>query len=240
MGDLFEREQDVLESAQAYANEARQQGYCNLDDFCRLTAEYGRLLRHMRRITKISDRSAQKLNYSRLDLLGQVHLDSLTGVHNRRFMEEELARVLSIMARAELSCISVIMIDIDFFKNFNDTYGHAAGDRCLRAVAQALKACIQREGDFVARYGGEEFAAVLPGTTDKGAVILADRMLKTVSQLRIPHAKGVDIGYVTISLGVTTVGSERRIKSEELVKRVDEALYMSKSSGRNRYTYMEL
>jgi len=128
------------------------------------------------------------------------------------------------------------MIDIDYFKKYNDTYGHDAGDVCLRAVADTLSKCITREEDFVARYGGEEFIVVLPNTDMNGAQTVAEKMLERVRRCNIPHRASDIASYVTISIGGTTDVLNNLQHGSNYIKAADKALYESKKNGRNRYT----
>jgi len=168
------------------------------------------------------------------DLFIVGHFDALTGIYNRRYMETTLAQIIAVQSRAD-SSLGLLMMDIDNFKKYNDTYGHAAGDECLKAVAGALESVVRREGDFVARYGGEEFIAALPNTDPAGAVLVAESILKAVIDLKIPHEKNTG-GIVTISIGVVTDKCSDGKTWSDFVKMADEALYVSKDKGRNRYT----
>jgi len=126
-----------------------------------------------------------------------------------------------------------VMIDIDYFKNFNDTRGHQAGDDCLKRVAKALANSVKRPMDVVARYGGEEFAAILPKTDRDGAVFVAETMRDNIESLNISHPNSPVAGYVTISLGSATVLPDNRSDSDILVKAADDALFQAKREGRN-------
>lgn len=172
------------------------------------------------------------------DLFVKGHQDGLTGIYNRRYLETTLDKIITTLFRTE-SCLSILLLDIDYFKKYNDTYGHSRGDDCLKIVAQALNKVITRKGDFIARYGGEEFAVVLPGTDNTGANIIANKMLKTVQELKIPHEKSVN-GIVTISIGVTTGFRIHTQSWNNYFKKADEALYMSKNNGRNQITSLAL
>jgi diguanylate cyclase (GGDEF)-like protein len=134
--------------------------------------------------------------------------------------------------------LSLMMVDIDFFKNYNDTYGHCTGDNCLISIAAALTKNMAREGDFVARYGGEEFAVVMPNTGEDGARFLADKLLESIRKLAILHENSNVAHFVTISIGVTTGSVRYTQKAMDYVNTADKALYMSKQSGRNRYTFI--
>jgi len=173
------------------------------------------------------------------DLFIKGHYDGLTGVYNRRYMEMNLQRIMATLSRTD-SCLSVIMLDVDFFKKYNDTYGHGMGDDCLRDIAQALNKIVIRRGDFLARYGGEEFIAILPNTKEAGALHLAEKMLSAVRQLEIPHEKN-ESGFVTLSIGITTGYSVQSFGGgNAFVKKADEALYQSKQNGRNQSTFLAL
>ncbi|MCL2627160.1 MAG: diguanylate cyclase [Oscillospiraceae bacterium] len=169
------------------------------------------------------------------DLFIVGHYDPLTGIYNRRYMETTLTHVISSLSRAGAG-LSLLMLDLDNFKKYNDTYGHAAGDECLKSVSGALESVVKREGDFVARYGGEEFIVALPNTDKDGAVMVADAILKAVRELKILHEKN-EAGIVTISVGVATHECTDNLTWNDFVKMADEALYESKENGRDRYTF---
>jgi diguanylate cyclase (GGDEF)-like protein len=131
-----------------------------------------------------------------------------------------------------------MMLDIDYFKRYNDTYGHNMGDDCLKAVAKALSET-GRADDYVIRYGGEEFIVLLPNTDEAGAGKIAVRLLKSVSSLEIPHINSDIADYVTVSIGATTVSVKLNHQYMHYIERADEALYMSKDTGRNKYTHLK-
>jgi diguanylate cyclase (GGDEF)-like protein len=126
------------------------------------------------------------------------------------------------------------MLDIDYFKAFNDTYGHLKGDDCLKTVAATLKKTLKRPGDFSARYGGEEFAVVLPNTDDVGAGIVAEELRASIERAGIAHINSLCADYVTVSLGAVTRFSEQAETPDDLILAADRALYRSKHEGRNR------
>ena len=175
----------------------------------------------------------------RLNLLSKVHYDPLTGIYNRRYLDENLDYVMKLLSRTE-GYISIFMIDIDFFKNYNDTYGHKQGDECLKAVAKALSDSITREGDYVARFGGEEFTAVLSNTDEDGAKLIAEKMLNNIRELKLLHEKSEAAEYITVSIGITTGAILHTQSADDYIKQADKALYISKHSGRNRYTYLDI
>jgi diguanylate cyclase (GGDEF)-like protein len=161
--------------------------------------------------------------------------DALTGVANRRSFNDALDNEWRRCARAHAP-LSVIMIDIDHFKLYNDAYGHQAGDICLRQVANAMVRCAGRTPDLLARYGGEEFVILLPQASEEGAETVAQRILSAVRELAIPHRMSSAANIVTVSLGVATiVPSEGNCDADTLVRAADSALYQAKKDGRNRY-----
>ena len=167
----------------------------------------------------------------------EIYYDALTGIYNRRYFDENLERIIKSISRSNGN-LSLLMVDIDFFKNYNDTYGHSAGDNCLIKITAALSETVARKDDFVARYGGEEFVVVLPHTGEHGAQFVADKLLESVRKLGIPHEKSDAAPMVTISIGGTASSVINTQKAVEYIKTADKALYMSKQNGRNRYTYM--
>ncbi len=161
-----------------------------------------------------------------------VTVDALTGVSNRRHFDRELERELRRSRRDERP-LSLVFLDLDEFKKFNDTYGHARGDDVLRSVARTLNETFRRAGDFVARYGGEEFAIVLPGLDARRAALYAERLRRRIWQEAIPFDAAAK-GRVTISAGVATVNPPTVATADELLRAADQALYRAKCLGRNQ------
>jgi diguanylate cyclase (GGDEF)-like protein len=157
-------------------------------------------------------------------------LDELTGIPNRRAFDQTLEERTREAAR-EGRPLSVLMIDIDHFKTFNDTLGHPEGDVALRSVARLLAGALRRPADFIARYGGEEFVAILPGTDREGAQVVARRMNRAVYDAQLEHMNGID-SRVTVSIGVATRAHEQ---VQAVVLHADRALYSAKHAGRNRF-----
>jgi diguanylate cyclase (GGDEF)-like protein len=180
------------------------------------------------------DATRQELQLANEQLRRLVGIDALTGIPNRRHFDESLARELERAAR-ERRPVSLILADIDGFKRYNDAYGHAAGDRTLREVAQALSTSFRRGSDLAARYGGEEFAVILPGVDQKHGSLFAERLRRIVWRLALPHAGAPAGERVTISLGVATVLPDHGAGSQELIVAADAALYRAKFLGRNRH-----
>jgi len=234
--DLFEREQQAYNEASDHLKEIQDGAPCCAQKFARLTERYGKMLKQFRSFTRLSDKTAGNLNTHKIDLHDQSRRDALTGIYNRRFMEEALERCVKILADSN-GMLSVLMVDVDFFKRYNDTYGHGMGDVCLKSVADALVGGLRGgDGSFVARYGGEEFIVVLSATDANAARSIAERLLERVRGLRIPHAKSDAASFVTISIGIAASVVDGNSDANEYIKRADEALYLAKESGRNRCT----
>lgn len=161
------------------------------------------------------------------------YLDGLTHIFNRRGFDRAITSEWNRMLR-DGNTLAFMMIDLDFFKNFNDQYGHQAGDDCLKNIASLLEEELYRPADIVARYGGEEFAVVLPGTDRTGAMLVAERLVETVIAMKIPHAESAVSDWVTISVGVATSNDNSSNNIEKLIKSADGALYDAKTGGRNR------
>lgn len=179
------------------------------------------------------ERSQQELAIANRNLQKLSAIDSLTGIANRRSFDETLRMEWKRALRSG-EPLSLIMLDIDFFKLYNDHYGHQGGDACLQRVATGLSRIMQRETDFLARYGGEEFAAVLSNTDLDGAVKVAGEMHQAVKSLQLEHAKSKVSTIVTISMGVSAVVPQLGNEPEILVAAADQALYKAKEEGRNR------
>lgn len=162
-----------------------------------------------------------------------VAVDGLTGIANRRQFDRALERELR-RTRREQQPLSLIFLDLDEFKRFNDTYGHARGDDVLRQVAQTLDETFRRGGDLVARYGGEEFAVVLPGVDGRRASLYAERLRRRIWRLSIPYDASQVTDRVTISAGVATVGAELIASPDQILLVADRALYRAKCLGKNR------
>jgi len=174
-----------------------------------------------------------KLNKSNTKLKAFSYQDSLTHIANRRLFDAVLKREWA-AARRHKSSLSLLMIDIDHFKEYNDGYGHQAGDYCLSRIADCLNTVVKRNTDLVARYGGEEFVILLPQTEMEQALKIANACHQAVQKMHIPHDYADVADIVTVSIGVASVYPDRKIKLEALVEIADAAMYHAKHEGRNR------
>lgn len=166
-----------------------------------------------------------------LEMLASI--DGLTEIPNRRYLDENLSREWR-RSKRSVTPLSVLLMDIDHFKRYNDCYGHRAGDECLKNVAQALAAQCERGSDFIARYGGEEFAAVLPGIDKHEAMEFANKLRNAVNALNIEHKASLNADHITISIGIATTQSGKVYAEQALLEEADLGLYAAKDAGRDR------
>lgn len=188
----------------------------------------------LRYLTRKVQEQAIALQNMNAELHRLANLDGLTEVANRRrfdqYLEEEWRR-----SAREQHYLSLILCDIDYFKFYNDFYGHQAGDTCLKTVAKAIEDSLKRPTDLVARYGGEEFAVILPNTPPHGAISIVERIQEQILQLQIPHEKSGVSSFITLSLGISTQIPSLELSPSSLITFADKALYSAKRKGRNSY-----
>ena len=174
-----------------------------------------------------------KLEELNMQLLKWANLDGLTGLANRRHFNERFADEW-LRAMRNRRPLTLIMFDVDWFKQYNDKFGHLEGDECLKRIAGSTQKVVCRPSDTVARYGGEEFIVLLPETDSSGATLVAEKIRIEIENLQMPNPDSTVIPFITISLGVTTVIPEVKADPNIYIKLVDEALYRAKNAGRNR------
>jgi diguanylate cyclase (GGDEF)-like protein len=192
-------------------------------------------VRNLVRQSQLIKNQLNELQQANQNLQLLANLDSLTKLSNRRGFDDYIQREWDRMRRIKAP-LSLIMCDVDFFKNYNDRYLHPNGDRCLIQVAMSIRNTVRRSGDLVARYGGEEFAIVLPNTDALGAVSVAENIRSAVKGLQITHEASSVCPHVTISVGVSTIIPNHENDFQALVNAADRALYQAKSQGRDRVT----
>lgn len=185
-------------------------------------------------VLNIIIRKDEKLSKANTQLELLSNTDKITNIANRRSFDLSLTQQWKLMQRAKTP-ISLILCDIDYFKLYNDTYGHQAGDNCLALVAQAIADSTKRPSDLVARYGGEEFAVILPDTDNEGAVKIAKQIQANIYNLNIEHSASTILSVVTISMGITTHIVKDGDSTDLFIERADKLLYKAKSEGRNCY-----
>lgn len=188
-------------------------------------------------LARVRNHLAMKRKTDLLESL--VSLDGLTGIPNRRKFDELLDYEWRRAVRSSRP-LSIVMMDIDHFKQFNDHYGHGAGDDCLLKVANCLMSCVKRPGDLIARYGGEEFVALLPLTDAEGAQAVSSGFVAAISALKLPHLYSETADHVTISAGCAVVVPDQLLSKQSLLQKADEMLYHAKSQGRNRVSVSDI
>jgi len=205
----------------------------NLDDWNPdfLTEAINLRLTKQELVTSLTNTNKQQeaLN-KRLEAISTV--DGLTNLANRRYFDDALQRELLRAQRAKTP-ISLILLDIDFFKQYNDEYGHLAGDNCLRLISTVLQENVKRPGDMAARYGGEEFCIIMPDTDQRGVMKLAEQIKQDVESLNIPHNKSRITNHVTVSMGIASMVPGLQVTTNTLINAADKALYTAKKDGRN-------
>jgi diguanylate cyclase (GGDEF)-like protein/PAS domain S-box-containing protein len=204
-------------------------------DYAPIVEEGGRVSGHL---WKFQDVTVMKSNEKKLQEANTVlkrltGIDGLTGIANRRSLDEQLQFEWEACLRGRKP-VTVLLLDVDDFKRYNDSYGHLRGDACLTRIAETLESCVKKPNDFVARYGGEEFAALLPDTTIEGGAKVAERMRHAVRELRMEHERSRHEAFVTISVGIGTVVPSAESSLKDVLEQADRALYAAKSKGRNR------
>jgi two-component system, chemotaxis family, response regulator WspR len=177
--------------------------------------------------------SQQQLLETNLELRRLTNSDGLTGLANRRYFDGYLGAEWKRALRERLD-LSLLMIDVDHFKSYNDAYGHMAGDEVLKKVASTIASCCDRSTDLPARFGGEEFAVVLPGTPAGGVRLIAEKIRRSIEALRIPHRDSGTSEWLTVSVGMATLMPERLDSFTQLIDAADRGLYEAKRHGRNR------
>lgn len=237
IGELLQQMRDGNETSPlAYRCRKRDGSYLWLESTARLLRKEGdgEPYGFVHVLRDISDRKAAEEQmqraYETVEKLAL--LDGLTGVANRRLLDQTLTREWISSKRDKLP-LSVLLIDVDLFKSYNDFYGHLEGDECLRQVAQKIQAVLRRPLDMLARYGGEEFVGVLPNTSEEGAEAIAEQIRKVIEGCAMTHSRS-PFGIVTISIGCATQVPSDASSISRLLKEADTALYQAKTTGRNR------
>jgi diguanylate cyclase (GGDEF)-like protein/PAS domain S-box-containing protein len=208
--------------------------HCEITFECINHAEKSIVLAFIYDLSKI-----KKLESELVTLKDKIYECPLTDIYNRRFFDERANHIVKSLEHTN-DQLSLLMLDIDQFKKFNDGYGHQMGDECLKAVAQILSKSISRTGGFVARYGGEEFVIVLPLTDAEGACFVAERIIRTMRKAYIPHEYSCVANHITLSIGVTSGTVESSLTRDDFVKVADDMLRLAENSGRNRYIFREM
>lgn len=232
-GNVEEREEELInESGRRYFLSIKfpiKNGDNNIIGVCGLSTDITERKRHEVEIKEMAEQLEIERNYAQAEAI----TDGLTGLYNRRYFDNILRKEFYRLKRTG-EPLSLIMIDIDYFKNYNDTYGHLEGDNCLKLVSTSIRKKVTRTTDIVARYGGEEFVVVLPMTNETGALKIAENIRQEVENLNLPNSSSKISDVLTISLGVTTALRMIAESPNQIIHLADDALYKAKENGRNR------
>ncbi len=191
------------------------------------------IAKHQEKLEVLVDERTDALNKANKQLEQMAHRDGLTGIYNHRYLKQALEHEMCRAVRYTRP-LSLILCDVDFFKIYNDTYGHVAGDNCLREIANIISTTFNRAADIVGRYGGEEFAIILPDLSDEEVKMLAEGLRKAVWHKNIPYNSSPIADRVTISVGVATIQSDKLFEIASMIEAADRALYDAKQNGRNK------
>lgn len=233
MATIFFQEEEVLKKSREVLNSGQIETENDKLLYEQLVQEYDNLLYQMKRVVKMSDMIGGKLNsdYHAVNEISKT--DYLTNVYNRRFFDDLLLREW-VKANQTGQILSVLMIDVDCFKLYNDNYGHIEGDKALQNIAQAIKDSLDEKQSIVARYGGEEFIVLLIDTNLSEAKLLGDKIRQNVEQLHIVHQGATEYDVITISTGIAANENEKIQSYQALVNCADMALYEAKRHGKNK------
>ena len=234
MEDLFDNERRVVDEAEKLIHSERFDSSEDQRRYSELLQEYKRMLRQMKMMVKMSDIMQSKLNSMTGELEKLSQIDGLTGLYNRRYFNEVYLREWGKAVESQ-NPLGVLMIDIDHFKKYNDTYGHLEGDRCLQEVAASIKNTTIITDSFVARFGGEEFVVLLFNPDREDCKSMAEKIIENVDSLNIAAGIGALGSTVTVSIGVGFQIPQKNEKSEKLIDDADQALYRAKNEGRHGF-----
>lgn len=232
MDNIFNIEEKVVYDAEELLKTNAFQLATDADNYKNLLEEYKKLLKQVTRMVKMSDLMHSELKGLSYKLEVMSNIDVLTNLYNRRFFNEMYQKEWYSAVRSKVS-LAIIMIDIDYFKKYNDTYGHIQGDKCLKAVAEAIQKAAKRPRDIVVRFGGEEFVILLPESDIDSAAHVASDVLSNVDELCLPHTASKLYGKVSVSIGIAAAIPAKDDVPDLLLHMMDEALYRAKGDGRN-------
>jgi ammonium transporter, Amt family len=230
---------DVEDALLELAHEMQRQEHDNSFDKSLkvdMTSEVGSIALAYNKVVGNLNNKISDLTELKKILSEQATVDVLTGLYNRRYFDDQYTKEWRLAFRSQQP-VSLLMIDIDYFKNYNDCYGHHAGDECLKHVAAVISASLSRPTDFAVRYGGEEFVIVLPNTDVGGAAVVAETIHEELRERKIQHKESRVSGYLTLSIGVAWAIPVAALNESDLLFEADKALYEAKEGGRNRVAY---
>lgn len=232
MGSIFIKESQVIINAEKVLASGEFKEKNAIEKYSELLEEYRALFKQITKMDKMSGMMQLELKNLSENLELASRIDALTGIYNPSFFDEMYEKEWKNSFRTKLP-ISAIMIDIDYFKKYNDTYGHIKGDECLKLVAYEIQKLANRPRDIVSRFGGEEFIILLPETEIDGAISVANLILESIHNLKIDHSGSPYNEMLTVSLGVASVIPSNKITKDEFLTMIHSALYKAKDAGRN-------
>ena len=233
MNSIFVKEEEVIKNSVLILESNIIENEKDKELYSDLVKEYKELLEQMKRMVKVSDIIENKLNCVRLSIEEISKIDFLTNIYNRRYFNEAIIDEWK-NCKKNREYLSVIMIDVDKFKAYNDTYGHIKGDKCLQSISAVIKDTIQESKNIVSRYGGEEFIVLIPNKDLDKAKYIAENIRENIEKLGILHEGSKEYRIVTVSIGIAANIPNGKLSPEKLINMADEALYRAKSSGRNK------
>lgn len=232
MDNIFSKEEEIISNAEKLISLKQFSSIEDEINYTNLLNEYKDLLKQMMKVVKMADITQLDLKTisDNLEIISQI--DVLTELYNRRYFNEAYDREWknSILLQTP---ISLVMIDIDYFKKYNDTYGHLKGDECLATVAKQIGKSARKTRDVVSRFGGEEFIIILPETDINGAALIAKSLIKDIQNLNIAHKSSPISEKVTLSIGLASMIPNENMDMDVFLKMADDALYEAKNDGRN-------
>lgn len=234
MDNIFSNEEKVVSEAEELLRLNDFTMPIDADKYRNLLEEYKKLLKQIMRMVKMSDMMHSELKGLSYKLEIMSNMDALTELFNRRFFNDIFQKEWYSAIRSKVS-LAIVMIDVDYFKKYNDTYGHIQGDKCLKAIAEAIQKAAKRPRDIVVRYGGEEFVILLPESDINSAIHVASNVLHNVDELDIPHIGSKSYGKVSVSIGIAATTPVKEDVPDILLNMMDKALYRAKAAGRNCY-----
>jgi diguanylate cyclase (GGDEF)-like protein len=234
MNDIFIREEQIVAESNDILLSNKFTTATDAKLFENLLDEYKKMLRQMRSLVKISDMTEGKLNSMSYNLEQLSNIDELTKLYNRRCFNDTYSKEWYNACLLHIP-LGLLMIDIDYFKNYNDKFGHLQGDECLKKIAAIIRNTVNCPNDFVARFGGEEFIVLMPNTELSGCAVISEKIIKNISMQHFKSPEGTAFEHVTVSIGINSMFPSENIDMEVLINGADRALYKAKEDGRNCY-----
>jgi diguanylate cyclase (GGDEF)-like protein len=234
MKNIFTNEEKVIDTAEKVIHSKHINAVVDLENYNYLLEEYRVLLKQIKTMTKASDKMQSEMKSLKEHIEISSRMDDLTGLYNRKYFNEAYLKEWKNACRM-MTPLSLMIIDIDYFKNYNDKFGYLKGDNCLADVAKGIHRIVERPRDIVARYGGDEFVVILPDTNIEGTEFLAESILEEIKKLNFEHSGSSEYKKVTVSIGAVSLIPNDNNSMDTIIKMMEEALQSAKDDGRNCY-----